>query len=93
MRAIDYEAHNEEGATRLVCLWGRQTDARADDSGHQSGRFLASGIADGGRFILREGNDLSPNPGLDKIWAMYDAVGERGRTLRTHRRRSEGPCF
>jgi len=42
-------------------------------------RILASGITQGGRFILREGNNLPPDVGLDPLWAMYNAVREYGR--------------
>jgi len=41
-------------------------------------RILDSGITEGGRFILREGNDLSPGISLDNLWAMYDAAREFG---------------
>ena len=41
-------------------------------------RILASGIMEGGRFILREGNNLSPGIALENLWAMYDAVKEFG---------------
>ena len=41
-------------------------------------RILASGIMEGGRFILREGNNLSPGIALENLWAMYDAVRELG---------------
>ena len=41
--------------------------------------ILASGIATGGRFILREANNLSPGISLENLWAMYDAVKEFGR--------------
>jgi hypothetical protein len=42
-------------------------------------RILGTGIAQGGRFILREGNNLPPDVGLDQLWAMYEAVREYGR--------------
>jgi hypothetical protein len=51
-------------------------------------RILASGITDGGRFILREGNNLSPDIGLDKAWAMYDAVRQFGHYEHTGEGRS-----
>ena len=41
-------------------------------------RILASGIMDGGRFLLREGNNLAPGTPLDNLWAMYDAVHTYG---------------
>ena len=42
-------------------------------------RILASGIVEGGRFILREGNNMSPGIALENLWAMYDAVRAFGR--------------
>lgn len=38
-------------------------------------RILESGVTEGGRFILREGNNLPPGVPLDNLWAMYRAVG------------------
>jgi hypothetical protein len=40
---------------------------------------LASGVTDGGRFVLREGNNLPPHVTQDNMWAMYDAAKEYGR--------------
>jgi uroporphyrinogen-III decarboxylase len=42
-------------------------------------RILDTGIRGGGRFILREGNNLPPDVGLEQLWAMYDTVREFGR--------------
>jgi uroporphyrinogen-III decarboxylase len=41
-------------------------------------RILASGIMKGGRFVLREGNNLAPGTPLENLWAMYDTVREWG---------------
>ena len=41
-------------------------------------RILQSGIREGGRFILREGNNLAPGIGLEKLDAMWSAVNEFG---------------
>lgn len=38
-------------------------------------RILESGVTDGGKFILREGNNLPPGIPLDNLWAMYRAAG------------------
>jgi hypothetical protein len=40
--------------------------------------ILATGIAEGGRLILREGNNLPPDVDLDVLWAFYNAVCEIG---------------
>jgi hypothetical protein len=34
---------------------------------------------EGGRYIMREGNNLAPEIGLPKLQAMYDTVKEFGR--------------
>ncbi|WP_052362246.1 uroporphyrinogen decarboxylase family protein [Geminisphaera colitermitum] len=41
--------------------------------------ILQSGILDGGRFVLREGNNLAPGTPLDNTEAMYHAGLEWGR--------------
>lgn len=42
-------------------------------------RILETGVTDGGKFILREGNNLSPGTPPENIAAMYEAVREFGR--------------
>lgn len=42
-------------------------------------QILGSGIMQGGRFILREGNNLAPGVPLENLWAMYNACREFGR--------------
>ena len=41
-------------------------------------RILTSGVMEGGRFVLREGNNLAPGIPLENLWAMYDTVKEYG---------------
>jgi len=41
--------------------------------------ILGSGITEGGRFMLREGNNLPPGVSLDNINAMWYAVHEYSR--------------
>ena len=41
-------------------------------------RILATGITEGGRFILREANNLAPHTPLENLWAMYQAGKEFG---------------
>lgn len=41
-------------------------------------RVLESGIMDGGRFVLREGNNLAPEVSVANVRAMYDAVRRHG---------------
>ncbi|MCS6950995.1 MAG: hypothetical protein NZ520_11095, partial [bacterium] len=42
-------------------------------------RILQSGVMEGGKFILREGNNLAPGTPLENLWAMYEAGKEYGR--------------
>ncbi len=42
-------------------------------------KILNSGIMEGGRFVLREGNNLAPGTPLENIEAMYRAARECGR--------------
>jgi hypothetical protein len=41
-------------------------------------RILESGIMEGGRFVLREGNNLAPGIPMENLRAMWDAVHEFG---------------
>jgi hypothetical protein len=49
-------------------------------------RILSSGITEGGRFILREANDLAPGTTLENLAAMYDTARKFGRYDQTHRK-------
>jgi uroporphyrinogen-III decarboxylase len=42
-------------------------------------RICESGVMEGGRFILREGNNLAPGTPPGNVAAMYDACREFGR--------------
>jgi uroporphyrinogen-III decarboxylase len=42
-------------------------------------RILETGIMRGGKFILREGNNLPRSVPMENVWAMYDAAKEYGR--------------
>jgi uroporphyrinogen-III decarboxylase len=44
-------------------------------------RILGSGIRYGGRFILRQANNMPPGVPLANLQAMYDAVKEFGRRV------------
>jgi hypothetical protein len=41
-------------------------------------RILTTGVAEGRRLILREGNNLPPDVALETLWAFYDAVRDYG---------------
>lgn len=45
----------------------------------RTGEILQSGIMHGGKFILREGNNLAPKTPLQNIEAMYQACREYGK--------------
>jgi uroporphyrinogen-III decarboxylase len=42
-------------------------------------RILRSGVMDGGKFVLREGNNLAPGTPVENVAAMYEACREFGR--------------
>jgi len=42
-------------------------------------RILGSGVTEGGRFTLREGNNLPPGVPIENLWAMYETARECGR--------------
>ena len=53
--------------------------ATAEETRAETLRILGSGITAGGRFILREGNNLAPEVPLANCQAMYEAVKQYGR--------------
>lgn len=53
--------------------------ATPDETLAESKRILESGIMEGGRFILREGNNLSPDVPLANVAEMYQAAKTWGR--------------
>lgn len=52
--------------------------ATPEQTRQEAARILNSGIMDGGRFVLREGNNLSPGTPLENLRAMYDIVQRCG---------------
>lgn len=44
----------------------------------ESKRILASGVLDGGLFVLREGNNLAPGTPLENIEALYSSARDYG---------------
>jgi uroporphyrinogen-III decarboxylase len=42
-------------------------------------RILQSGVMEGGKFVLREGNNLAPGTPLENLWTMYETGKEYGR--------------
>ena len=47
-------------------------------------RILTSGVLAGGRFVLREGNNLAPHTPLENTEAMYRAGREFGALTPEH---------
>jgi hypothetical protein len=54
-------------------------DGTPEDVVAETSRILGSGIMEGGRFILREANDLAPGTPLDNLAAMYHTARIHGR--------------
>ncbi len=53
-------------------------DGTPDEVTLETKRILESGILEGGRFILREANNLAPNTPLENTEAMYHAGRKYG---------------
>ncbi|MBI5094452.1 MAG: hypothetical protein HZB26_18700 [Candidatus Hydrogenedentes bacterium] len=54
-------------------------DATPETTAAEVRRVLDSGIRNGGRFVLREGNNLAPGISLDNLWTMYETNKRYGR--------------
>lgn len=52
--------------------------ATAPEVREECRRILSSGVLEGGRFVLREGNNLAPRTPLPNVAAMYFAAREFG---------------
>lgn len=80
---VDFAALREELGPETEILGGPRVEflrtATTDQVREEVLRILNSGILQGGRFVLREGNNLAPGTPVDNIRAMYDAVCEHGR--------------
>jgi hypothetical protein len=49
-------------------------DGSPEDVSNETKRILNSGILEGGKFILREGNNLAPHTPFDNLNAMYQSA-------------------
>ena len=49
-------------------------DGTSDQVKSETKRILHSGICEGGRFVLREGNNLAPGTPFENLAAMYEAA-------------------
>ncbi|HEY9188589.1 MAG TPA: uroporphyrinogen decarboxylase family protein [Ignavibacteria bacterium] len=54
-------------------------NGKSEDVYKETERILTSGILEGGKFILREGNNLAPQTPMENIEAMYKAGRDFGR--------------
>jgi uroporphyrinogen-III decarboxylase len=54
-------------------------DGRPEEIRKEVKRICESGIMRGGRFVLREANNLAPGTPVENIEAMYAAGREYGR--------------
>jgi len=79
---VDFGALREEVGEDTEILGGPSVPflsaATASETYAETLRVLQSGIMAGGKFILREGNNLAPEVPVANAQAMYDAVREHG---------------
>ncbi|MGD9376398.1 MAG: uroporphyrinogen decarboxylase family protein, partial [Anaerolineae bacterium] len=57
------------GPSAILLQQGTPQEVRAETD-----RILKSGVCDGGRFVLREGNNLAPGTPLANLAAMYSTA-------------------
>jgi len=53
--------------------------ASPEETAAETRRVLDSGIRNGQRFVLREGNNLAPEIPLENVWAMYETNRQYGK--------------
>lgn len=71
---IGPEVEIKGGPSVMLLQTGSPEEVRAEVR-----RILDSGIMHGGRFILREANNLPPGVPLENLWTMYEAGKVYGR--------------
>ena len=80
---VDFGGLREELGENVEIVGGPSipflTSATPAQVREETRRILESGVMHGGRFILREGNNLAPEVSDANCRAMYDAVREFGR--------------
>lgn len=80
---LDHGAVRLQLGTDVELLGGPRVAVLLSDSPdkvyRETVRILRSGVTNGGRFILREGNNLPPGCPLENLRAMYTACLEHGR--------------
>jgi uroporphyrinogen-III decarboxylase len=75
---VDFGNLRQEMGTEVI-LWGGPNimilkDGTPEQVHTETERILHSGVCDGGRFILREGNNLAPRTPVRNLAAMYEAT-------------------
>lgn len=73
-KALGPEFRIQTGPTVSLLLHGTPEDVASETR-----RILESGIMDGGQFIMREANNLSPRTPAENVAAMYEATVKYGR--------------
>jgi uroporphyrinogen-III decarboxylase len=65
--------HINGGVRVDILLSGTSAQVR-----EETRRILQSGVTRGGKFIMKEANNLPPNVPLENLWAMYETTREFG---------------
>lgn len=80
---VDFTALRRDLGPDIQILGGPSApflvEATPDAVREETLRVLRSGVLEGGKFILREGNNLSPGTPVENIEAMYETVRKYGR--------------
>ena len=80
---IDFTWLRKELGTKVEIVGGPRSTLLHDGTPQQvaaeARRILDSGIREGGRFVLREANDLIPRTPLDNLAALYQTARAHGR--------------
>lgn len=80
---VDFAALRDELGDDVEIVGGPSvpflSSATAEATYAETRRILESGVRKGGRFVLREGNNLAPEIAPENVAAMYRAVREHGK--------------
>ncbi|QQE12051.1 hypothetical protein JD969_00820 [Planctomycetota bacterium] len=79
---IDHGLLREQIGDDVEILGGPEValimDGTPDEVYERARAIITSGVKRGGRYVLKEGNNLPPNPLLDNLEAMYQAAIDFG---------------
>ena len=80
---VDHGALRKELGPDVEILGGPRVDVLLQDTPEECAAvtrgILRSGVTEGGRFILREGNNLPPGCPMENLRAVYETCLEEGR--------------